>query len=214
MKSLLVLLLLVCVNQIAAIKFNFHQQSPKINFDPYATLSLRPSATPTQIQKAYRTKARETHPDKNPSPNANEEFRLVSEAFEILSDPQKKRAHDEQRRRERMMQEEQKKREERRRQAEQRERERELMRKREMIQRARAGYDRVLRWSHLSQLEEMTIDHSINVYSTNLLLMFVGNKASERKGEEDYFFPYPFVGDDGSSISNDVLLVAKVRLNH
>ena len=213
------ILLLICAHlQItSSIRFNFRQSSP--NFDLYATLSLHPTATPSQIQKAYRLKARETHPDKNPSPNANEEFRLVSEAFDILSDPKKKRAYDEQRRREQRMKEEQKRREqrakeeqrrreERRRQAEQWEREQASMRKREMIQKARAGYDNVMKWSKLSQLEDMAVDYDRNVYANNLLVMFVGNKAAERMGEEEYHFPYPFA--EGSKVNNDFLIVAKV----
>ena len=193
-------------------RFNFHKTTP--HFDPYATLSLRPTASPSQISKAYRLKARETHPDKNKSPNANEEFRLVSEAFDILSDPKKKRAYDAQQQRIQRMKDEERRREERRRYAEHREREQALMRKREMIQKARAGYDGVLKWSKLSQLEEMAMDYQDNVYTTNVLIMFVGNRAAEKKGEEDYFFPYPFLGEGESAMQNDVLVVVKVRHGH
>ena len=216
------ILLLICAHlQItSSIRFNFRQSSPK--FDPYATLSLHPTATPAQIQKAYRLKARETHPDKNPSPNANEEFRRVSEAFDILSDPAKKRMYDEQRRREQRLKEEQRRREqrareeqrrrdERRWQAEQWEREQALIKKREMIQKAKAGYGRVLKWSKLSQLEDIAVDHTTNVFTTNLLVMFVGNKAAERKGEEEYYFPYPFI--ETSKENNDLLIVAKVSFS-
>lgn len=182
------------------------------DFDPYATLSLRPTASPTQIQKAYRLKARETHPDKNSSPNANEEFRLVSEAFDILSNPQRKRTYDAQQKRAQRLKEEQRRREERRRYAEHLEREEALRRKREMIQKARAGYDRVLKWNKLSQMEETVMDYENNVYTVNVLVMFVGNKAAEKKGVEDYFFPYPFCGEGISAVRNDLLVAAKVRL--
>jgi hypothetical protein len=212
--TIVLLLLLLCIQPHllnSTRRFNFHKSTTPNNFDPYATLSLHPTASPTQIQKAYRTKARETHPDKNPSPNANEEFRFISEAFDILSDPKKKRVYDEQRLREERMRAEQKRREERQRYAQEREREQALMRQREMIQKARSGYDGVLKWSKLSHLEEMAVDDQSNVYTTNVLIMFVGNKAAEKKGEEDYYFPYPFVGEWDSAVGNDVLLVAKVR---
>ncbi|KAL3779449.1 hypothetical protein HJC23_012726 [Cyclotella cryptica] len=212
MKSLLGVVLALHVHLTTPIKFNFHHQhSPSI--DPYATLSVPPTATPTQIQKAYRLKARETHPDKNSSPNAHEEFRLISEAFEILSDPRKKNAYDQRRRWEERAKEEQRKREERRRRAEEEERKRAFIRKQEMIRKAQAGYDRVVKWSKLSQFEEMALDTSHGVYATNVLIMFVGNKAAEKKGEEDYYFPYPFVGESGAVINKDVLLIAKVRYN-
>jgi curved DNA-binding protein CbpA len=208
-------LLLLCIqlHLSKSMRFNFHKSTPHNNIDPYATLSLHPTATPTQIQKAYRTKARETHPDKNPSPNANEEFRLISEAFDILSDPKKKRMFDQQRIREERIKAEQMRREERQRYAEQREREQALMRKHEMIQKARSGYDGVLKWSKLSHFEDVAIDDQNKVYTTNVLIMFVGNKAAEKKGEEEYYFPYPFVGNVESTVSKDVLLVAKVRFS-
>lgn len=67
----------------------------------YETLDLSRDATPDQIRKAYRRKALETHPDRLPqgaSPaqkSASEEmFRKVNNAYEVLSDPENRKAYD------------------------------------------------------------------------------------------------------------------------
>ncbi len=63
--------------------------------DFYEILGIDKSATPEQIKKAYRKKAIEYHPDKNPGDKAAEEnFKLAAEAYEILSDPDKKARYD------------------------------------------------------------------------------------------------------------------------
>lgn len=50
----------------------------------YSLLGLSSSATVNEIKKAYRSKAKELHPDKNPSPNAEEQFIELNEAYEYL----------------------------------------------------------------------------------------------------------------------------------
>lgn len=63
--------------------------------DYYATLGVGRDATPEQLKKAFRRLARETHPDANPDdPVAEAKFREVAEAYEVLSDPDKRRAYD------------------------------------------------------------------------------------------------------------------------
>ncbi|MEE1897050.1 molecular chaperone DnaJ [Flavobacterium rakeshii] len=63
--------------------------------DYYEILSIERSATTEQIKKAYRKKAIEYHPDKNPgNKEAEENFKLAAEAYEILSDPNKKARYD------------------------------------------------------------------------------------------------------------------------
>jgi len=61
----------------------------------YQTLELDPKdATPTTIKKAYRRLALKYHPDKNRDPSAPDLFRAVSEAYEVLHDPDQKKEHD------------------------------------------------------------------------------------------------------------------------
>ncbi|ODQ63545.1 DnaJ-domain-containing protein [Nadsonia fulvescens var. elongata DSM 6958] len=60
----------------------------------YSILDLEVSASDGEIKKAYRKLALIMHPDKNGAPGADEAFKLVSKAFQILSDPQKKRIFD------------------------------------------------------------------------------------------------------------------------
>lgn len=63
------------------------------NFDPYELLSVNKNASDTEIKKAYRKQALKYHPDRNPDDKvAEEKFRDVTKAYEVLSDPQK-RAH-------------------------------------------------------------------------------------------------------------------------
>ena len=63
--------------------------------DFYEILGISKGATPEEIKKAYRKKAIEFHPDKNPGDKAAEEnFKLAAEAYEVLSDPNKKAKYD------------------------------------------------------------------------------------------------------------------------
>ena len=62
--------------------------------DPYEVLGVARNATDEEIRKAYRKLARQYHPDVNKSPDAEEKFKEVKEAYEILSDKQKREQYD------------------------------------------------------------------------------------------------------------------------
>ena len=62
----------------------------------YDILQIPPTATQTDIKKAYRRRAMETHPDKHPNdPTAQQKFQEVGEAYQVLSDPELRKRYDE-----------------------------------------------------------------------------------------------------------------------
>jgi molecular chaperone DnaJ len=65
------------------------------NKDYYATLGVKKTATPEEIRKAFRKAARRYHPDVNPNDKkAEEKFKEISEANDILSDEKKRKVYD------------------------------------------------------------------------------------------------------------------------
>ncbi|KAF9578637.1 hypothetical protein BGW38_005466 [Lunasporangiospora selenospora] len=76
-------------DQVAAVKAI---RSSSIDF--YKVLGVAKDASDTDIKKAYRKLALQLHPDKNGAPGADEAFKIVSKAFSVLSDPQKRAAFD------------------------------------------------------------------------------------------------------------------------
>lgn len=62
--------------------------------DYYAVLGLERTCTETEIKKAFRRKARECHPDVCKDHDAEERFKEINEAYDVLSDPQKRDSYD------------------------------------------------------------------------------------------------------------------------
>lgn len=63
--------------------------------DFYSILDVKKSATSNEIKKAYRKLAKELHPDKNKDdPKASEKFQDLGAAYEVLSDPEKRKKYD------------------------------------------------------------------------------------------------------------------------
>jgi len=62
--------------------------------DYYALLGVRKDASAHEIKSAYRRLARELHPDVNPDPETAEKFKEINQAYNVLSDPEKRQMYD------------------------------------------------------------------------------------------------------------------------
>ena len=63
--------------------------------DPYATLGVKKDASQADLQKAYRRLAKKHHPDLNPgNSSAEEKFKEITAAYDLLSDPEKRAKFD------------------------------------------------------------------------------------------------------------------------
>lgn len=67
---------------------------PSATKDLYEVLGVSRSASDDEIKKAFRRRARQLHPDVNKSPNAEEEFKELNEAYDVLSDSGKRAQYD------------------------------------------------------------------------------------------------------------------------
>src|SRR5687767_4716185 len=62
--------------------------------DFYEVLGLAKGASADEIKKAYRKRALQYHPDRNKTKEAEEKFKEITRAYEVLSDPQKRQTYD------------------------------------------------------------------------------------------------------------------------
>lgn len=62
--------------------------------DYYQVLEVSKTSSPEELKRAYRKLALEYHPDRNKAPSAHEKFKEINEAYEVLSNPEKKAAYD------------------------------------------------------------------------------------------------------------------------
>ncbi|SVD83013.1 uncharacterized protein METZ01_LOCUS435867, partial [marine metagenome] len=62
--------------------------------DHYEALGVDRGATPEDLKKAFRTQALKYHPDRNKEADASDRFKEVNEAYQVLSDPERKAQYD------------------------------------------------------------------------------------------------------------------------
>jgi hypothetical protein len=154
--------------------------------------------------------------DKNSSPNATDEFRRVTSAFEIIGVPVNRKRYDRA-----MKEKEAKKSKYRRNQQKQsstssrkpnnmyREEHQRQQRQSEMRNKSKSAQTRLLKITTKDEFEMTMLDPSKKYYRTNCLILFVSNKQAEKWAETQLYFPYPFVGSDAGY--EKILNVGKVR---
>jgi len=62
--------------------------------DYYKLLNIEKNASDSEIKSAYRKQALKWHPDKNKEPGAEKKFKEINQAFEVLSNPEKRKLYD------------------------------------------------------------------------------------------------------------------------
>lgn len=186
----------------------------------YTLLGVSRSASIQEIKRAYRRKALDTHPDKNPNQQeASETFRRVVDAFEVLSDPQARRRYDTTGKTTSQQQEpngwhpfawhfQQQQR---------RRNHYPPKPKLKDSQKVKEAKLRVMHVVSMAQLETVMLDTDNNKLERHLLMCFI-TPSSEFIMEDIILFPYPFAGMSSQGIWwEDVLQTAIVRhhtMNH
>jgi hypothetical protein len=69
-------------------------QAPTAPLTYYAALGVKQNATPEEVKRGYRSMAKRWHPDVNKDPDAKPMFQRIGAAYEVLSDPDKRRRYD------------------------------------------------------------------------------------------------------------------------
>ena len=70
-------------------------QADWLDKDFYKVLGVSKKADAAEIKKSYRKLARELHPDTNPDPKAEDKFKAVSEAYDVLGNAERRKEYDE-----------------------------------------------------------------------------------------------------------------------
>jgi hypothetical protein len=88
-----------CRNEDDCLRYQTGPSSPAATLtgDPkgyYIRLGVSPTASAADIKAAFRGRALELHPDRNPSPGATQEFQHLNEAYTVLSDPEARAEYD------------------------------------------------------------------------------------------------------------------------
>ena len=100
MKIMIIIIIIICINTTNNNNVQAEEAESKTtttlpNYYKILNLSQKNTLNPIRLKRAYRTLAMKYHPDKNPnSKEANEKFILISQAYEILSDPKRKEKYD------------------------------------------------------------------------------------------------------------------------
>lgn len=70
--------------------------SSPVGLDHYAVLGVSNDSNEEEIRRAYKRLALRYHPDKNPDADAEEKFKQIAQAYEVLTDPEKRSLYDQQ----------------------------------------------------------------------------------------------------------------------
>ena len=79
---------------VLVVTVTLYTQGLAERFRPYEVIGVKRTAAPEEIKKAYRRLVKELHPDKNKAPDAQDKFVKLTKAYELLSDPERRRMYD------------------------------------------------------------------------------------------------------------------------